>query len=75
MGHGPVTIVKYCKIDWIMNSLTHSSNSPMNQYETILRTAVQLYDQSCIHPEDIRGIGLSMKNLINQVFLNIDVYR
>ena len=56
MGHGPVTIV----------NLSHTNGVPIAQYETLLRLAVMLYDNSHIQPEDIRGIGLLLKNLISQ---------
>lgn len=49
--------------------MTHTNNSPIAQYESLLRLAVMLYDNSRIQPEDVRGIGLSVKNLISQVFL------
>lgn len=55
-------------------SMTHTNGVPISQYETLLRLAVMLYDQSMIVPEDVRGIGLVIKNLVNQVTLYVDCY-
>lgn len=55
-------------------SMTHTNGVPISQYETLLRLAVMLYDQSMIVPEDVRGVGLVIKNLVNQVTVCINCY-
>ena len=57
----------------LRSSLSHTNGIPIAQYETLLRLAVMLYDNSHIQPEDIRGIGLLLKNLVSQV--NISVFK
>ena len=53
MGHGEVEIV---------NAST-TVPAPIYSYESLLRHAMQLCDSSKVKAEDIRGFGLSLRDL------------
>lgn len=57
MGHGEVEIVH----------ATTTAPAPIHNFESLLRYAMQLCDSLSVSEEDMRGFGLSLRDLKSKV--------
>ena len=57
MGHGEVEIVH----------ATITTPAPINNFDSLLRCAMQLCDSLSVLEEDMRGFGLSLRDLKSKV--------
>ena len=63
MGSGPVDILRCVRRNGIMGSTTYTSPTLLVSFEPVFANAWALFEKLQILPEDVRGIGLTLKEL------------